>query len=180
MFGTNHLGHFALVARLLPVLAPDARIVTTGSFAAKTARLDFDDLQSKRDYEPKRAYERSKLAQMLFALELDRRWRAGGSNRLSVLAHPGGALDSRPPVQTRTAGAVAARAPRPGGAARQGRRRAGRRPRGAGPGRRRRAAVGPARVRPAGTTTARTALGKPGRPRRRRAVVGGKRGADGT
>ncbi|MEQ0564941.1 SDR family NAD(P)-dependent oxidoreductase [Amycolatopsis sp. NEAU-NG30] len=108
MFGTNHLGHFALVARLLPVLAPDARIVTTGSFAAKTARLDFDDLQSKRDYDPKRAYERSKLAQMLFALELDRRWRAVGSNRLSVLAHPGGALDSltpsRPPVHTRTAG----------------------------------------------------------------------------
>ncbi len=109
MFGTNHLGHFALVARLLPVLAPGARIVTTGSFAAKSAHLDFADLQSERDYQPKRAYERSKLAQMLFALELDRRLRAAGDSRLSVLAHPGGALDSltpsRPPVHTRTTGA---------------------------------------------------------------------------
>jgi NAD(P)-dependent dehydrogenase (short-subunit alcohol dehydrogenase family) len=109
MFGTNHLGHFALVARLLPVLAPAARIVTTGSFAAKSAHLDFADLQSERDYQPKRAYERSKLAQMLFALELDRRLRAAGDSRLSVLAHPGGALDSltpsRPPVHTRTTGA---------------------------------------------------------------------------
>jgi len=108
MFGTNHLGHFALVARLMPVLAPAARIVTTGSFAAKSASLDFADLQSERDYQPKRAYERSKLAQMLFALELDRRLRAAGSPRLSVLAHPGGALDSltpsRPRVHTRTAG----------------------------------------------------------------------------
>ncbi|MCR6488005.1 SDR family NAD(P)-dependent oxidoreductase [Amycolatopsis sp. OK19-0408] len=108
MFGTNHLGHFALVARLLPALAPDARIVTTGSFAAKSASLDFADLQSERDYRPKRTYERSKLAQMLFALELDRRLREAGSKRLSVLAHPGGALDSltpaRPPVHTRTAG----------------------------------------------------------------------------
>jgi NAD(P)-dependent dehydrogenase (short-subunit alcohol dehydrogenase family) len=108
MFGTNHLGHFALVARLLPNLAPDGRIVTTGSFAAKSSSLDFADLQSERDYHPKHAYERSKLAQMLFALELDRRLRAAGSTRLSVLAHPGGALDSltpsRPPVHVRTAG----------------------------------------------------------------------------
>ena len=108
MFGTNHLGHFALVARLMPRLAPDARIVTTGSFAAKSSSLDFADLQSERDYQPKRAYERSKLAQMLFAVELDRRLREAGSKRLSVVAHPGGALDSltpsRPPVHVRTAG----------------------------------------------------------------------------
>lgn len=108
MFGTNHLGHFALVAQLLPLLAPDARVVTTGSFAAKSAKLDFADLQSERDYVPKRAYERSKLAQMLFALELDRRLREAGSKQLSVVAHPGGALDSltpsRPPVHVRTTG----------------------------------------------------------------------------
>jgi NAD(P)-dependent dehydrogenase (short-subunit alcohol dehydrogenase family) len=108
MFGTNHLGHFALVARLMPRLAPDARIVTTGSFAAKSSSLDFADLQSERDYHPKRAYERSKLAQMLFAFELDRRLREAGSKRLSVVAHPGGALDSltpsRRPVHVRTAG----------------------------------------------------------------------------
>ncbi|WP_336158965.1 SDR family NAD(P)-dependent oxidoreductase [Amycolatopsis sp. VC5-11] len=105
-FGVNHLGHFALTAALQDRLMPGARIVTMGSFAAKSAKLDFDDLQSKRDYQPKTAYERSKLAQTLFALELDRRLRASGSSWLSVVAHPGGALDSltpdRPPLHVRS------------------------------------------------------------------------------
>ncbi|WP_134666514.1 MULTISPECIES: SDR family NAD(P)-dependent oxidoreductase [unclassified Amycolatopsis] len=105
-FGVNHLGHFALTAALQDRLKPGARIVTMGSFAAKSAKLNFDDLQSKRDYQPKTAYERSKLAQTLFALELDRRLRAAGSSRLSVVAHPGGALDSltpdRPPLHVRS------------------------------------------------------------------------------
>ncbi|GAA3178597.1 MULTISPECIES: SDR family NAD(P)-dependent oxidoreductase [Streptomyces] len=111
MFGTNHLGHFALTHRLMPLLsaAPAARIVTTGSFAAKSERLDLDDLQSRTDYRPKRTYGRSKLAQMYFGLELDRRLRAAGSTVASVVVHPGGALDSltppRPPVHARTAGA---------------------------------------------------------------------------
>ncbi|GAA2982880.1 SDR family NAD(P)-dependent oxidoreductase [Streptomyces lactacystinicus] len=110
MFATNHLGHFALTHHLAPLLAaaPGSRIVTTGSFAAKSERLDLDDLQSTRDYRPKRSYARSKLAQMLFALELDRRLRAARSTTLSVLVHPGGALDSltpsRPPVHVRTTG----------------------------------------------------------------------------
>ncbi|MGW6318081.1 SDR family NAD(P)-dependent oxidoreductase [Streptomyces sp. NPDC055099] len=110
MFATNHLGHFALTHHLAPLLAatPGSRIVTTGSFAAKSERLNPEDLQSAHDYQPKRAYGRSKLAQMLFALELDRRLRAGGSTTMSVLAHPGGALDSltpsRPPVHARTTG----------------------------------------------------------------------------
>ncbi|MFD9891705.1 SDR family NAD(P)-dependent oxidoreductase [Amycolatopsis sp. NPDC059027] len=110
MFGTNHLGHFALTRWLMPLLsaAPGARIVTTGSFAAKSEHLDLDDLQSTRDYRPKRTYGRSKLAQMLFGLELDRRLRAAGSATSSVVCHPGGALDSltpaRPPVHARTAG----------------------------------------------------------------------------
>ncbi|ADI05999.1 dehydrogenase [Streptomyces bingchenggensis BCW-1] len=110
MFATNHLGHFALTRQLAPLLAaaPAARIVTTGSFAAKSERLDLDDLQSTRDYQPKRTYARSKLAQMLFGLELDRRLRAAGSTALSVVTHPGGALDSltpsRPPVHVRTTG----------------------------------------------------------------------------
>ncbi|WP_078859560.1 SDR family NAD(P)-dependent oxidoreductase [Streptomyces rubellomurinus] len=110
MFATNHLGHFALTHHLAPLLAatPGSRIVTTGSFAAKSERLDLDDLQSTRDYRPKRTYARSKLAQMLFAVELDRRLRACGSTTLSVLVHPGGALDSltpsRPPVHVRTTG----------------------------------------------------------------------------
>ncbi|MFE2876124.1 SDR family NAD(P)-dependent oxidoreductase [Streptomyces roseus] len=111
MFGTNHLGHFALTRWLMPLLAaaPAARVVTMGSFAAKSERLDPDDLQSREDYRPKRAYGRSKLAQMYFGVELDRRLRAAGSTVASVVAHPGGALDSltpsRPPVHVRTAGA---------------------------------------------------------------------------
>ena len=110
MFGTNHLGHFALTQWLAPLLsaAPAGRIVTVGSFAARSERLDLDDLQSTRDYLPKRTYGRSKLAQMCFGFELDRRLRAVGSTVLSVVAHPGGALDSltpsRPPVRMTTPG----------------------------------------------------------------------------
>ncbi|WP_416969195.1 SDR family NAD(P)-dependent oxidoreductase [Streptomyces sp. 4F14] len=110
MFATNHLGHFALTRWLAPLLcaAPAGRVVTVGSFAARSERLDPDDLQSARDYRPQRAYGRSKLAQTSFALELDRRLRATGSPVLSVVAHPGGALDSltpsRPPLHTATAG----------------------------------------------------------------------------
>ncbi|MER7756381.1 SDR family NAD(P)-dependent oxidoreductase [Kitasatospora sp. NPDC097643] len=117
MFATNHLGHFALTHHLAPLLmaTPGSRIVTTGSFAAKSERLDLDDLQSTHDYQPKRAYARSKLAQMLFALELDRRLRAAGSTTLSVLVHPGGALDSltpsRPPIHVRTTGERLSRLP---------------------------------------------------------------------
>lgn len=108
MFATNHLGHFALISWLAPLLAatPDSRVVTTGSFTAKSESLDLDDLQSRRDYRPKRTYARSKLAQMLFGFELDRRLRAAGGTTLSVVTHPGGALDSltpaRPGVHHRT------------------------------------------------------------------------------
>ncbi|MFJ8113357.1 SDR family NAD(P)-dependent oxidoreductase [Streptomyces sp. NPDC096132] len=110
MFGTNHLGHFALTQWLAPLLsaAPAGRIVTVGSFAARSERLDLGDLQSIQDYRPKRAYGRSKLAQMCFGFELDRRLRAVGSTVLSVVAHPGGALDSltpsRPQVGVTTPG----------------------------------------------------------------------------
>ncbi|MFJ9610589.1 SDR family NAD(P)-dependent oxidoreductase [Kitasatospora sp. NPDC101176] len=117
MFGTNHLGHFALTGWLMPLLAaaPAARVVTIGSFAAKSEHLDLADPQSRRDYVPKRAYARSKLAQMHAGLELDRRLRAAGSTVASVLAHPGGALDSltpaRPPVHARTPGTALRGAP---------------------------------------------------------------------
>ncbi|MFJ7591765.1 SDR family NAD(P)-dependent oxidoreductase [Streptomyces sp. NPDC097617] len=117
MFGTNHLGHFALTRWLMPLLsaAPAARVVTMGSFAAKSERLDLDDLQSGKDYRPKRSYGRSKLAQMYFGVELDRRLRAVGSTMASVVVHPGGALDSltpsRPPIHVRTAGARLSAAP---------------------------------------------------------------------
>ncbi|MFI2645915.1 SDR family NAD(P)-dependent oxidoreductase [Streptomyces sp. NPDC018610] len=117
MFGTNHLGHFALTRWLMPLLsaAPAARVVTMGSFAAKSERLDLDDLQSREDYRPKRSYGRSKLAQMHFGFELDRRLRAVDSTVASVVVHPGGALDSltpsRPPVHERTTGARLGAAP---------------------------------------------------------------------
>ncbi|MFI1680831.1 SDR family NAD(P)-dependent oxidoreductase [Streptomyces sp. NPDC020607] len=117
MFGTNHLGHFALTRWLMPLLsaAPAARVVTMGSFAAKSERLDLDDLQNRKDYRAKRTYGRSKLAQMYFGMELDRRLRATGSTVSSVVAHPGGALDSltpsRPPVHVRTTGARLGAAP---------------------------------------------------------------------
>lgn len=110
MFATNHLGHFALTQWLAPLLssAPAGRVVTVGSFAARSERLEPGDLQSSRDYRPKRAYGRSKLAQMCFGFELDRRLRAVGSTVLSVVAHPGGALDSltpsRPPVHVTSPG----------------------------------------------------------------------------
>ncbi|AWN25471.1 SDR family NAD(P)-dependent oxidoreductase [Streptomyces sp. NEAU-S7GS2] len=110
MFGTNHLGHFALTQWLAPLLsaASAGRIVTVGSFAARSERLDLGDLQSAQDYQPKRTYGRSKVAQMCFGFELDRRLRAIGSTVLSVVAHPGGALDSltpsRPPVRTTAPG----------------------------------------------------------------------------
>ncbi|HUQ54981.1 SDR family NAD(P)-dependent oxidoreductase [Lentzea sp.] len=106
MFATNHLGHFALTHWLAPLLT-GARIITTGSFAARSERLDLDDLQSMDAYDPKRTYGRSKLAQMSFGFELDRRLRAAGSTCRSIVVHPGGALDSltpsRPGVHSRSA-----------------------------------------------------------------------------
>ncbi|WP_107655555.1 SDR family NAD(P)-dependent oxidoreductase [Nocardia suismassiliense] len=108
MFATNHLGHFALVAHLAPILTttPHSRVITVGSFAARSERLDLADLPSEHDYRPKRTYGRSKLAQMLVGFELDRRLRAHGSDTASIVVHPGGALDSltpsRPPLFVRT------------------------------------------------------------------------------
>jgi len=89
-FGTNHLGHFALVAHLMPLLrAGRARVTTMTSFGARHGRIAWDDLQSERSYKPMRAYNQSKLANMLFGLELDRRSRAGGWGITSNLTHPG-------------------------------------------------------------------------------------------
>ena len=90
-FGTNHLGHFALTARLLPLLrrgrAP--RVVSVSSVAARSGVLDFDDLQSERRYKPMAAYGQSKLACLMFAFELQRRSDVGGWGVQSVAAHPG-------------------------------------------------------------------------------------------
>jgi NAD(P)-dependent dehydrogenase (short-subunit alcohol dehydrogenase family) len=89
--GTNHLGHFALTGLLLEALerSDSARVVTLSSIEHKRGRLDFDDLQQERDYSPRGAYQRSKLANAVFAVELDRRLRAAGSPAISVFAHPG-------------------------------------------------------------------------------------------
>ncbi len=89
--GTNHLGHFALTGLLLDRLltTPDARVVTVSSTAHKFGSMRFDDLQSERSYRRWAAYGQSKLANLLFALELDRRLRATGADLLSVAAHPG-------------------------------------------------------------------------------------------
>ena len=89
--GTNHLGHFALTGRLLPVLlaAPAPRVVVVASTAHKPGRVDFDDLMGERGYGPWKAYSQSKLANLLFVLELDRRARAAGLPLLAVAAHPG-------------------------------------------------------------------------------------------
>ena len=90
-FGTNHLGHFALTAHLIDLMRghEDARVVTLSSTAHKMGRMKFDDLQSERGYWRWAAYGQSKLANLLFALELDRRLRAAGWDVASVAAHPG-------------------------------------------------------------------------------------------
>ena len=89
--GTNHIGHAALVARLLPTLlaASAPRVVTTTSTMHRPGRMHWADLQSRDRYRPWSAYCQSKLANLLFALELDRRARAHGSDLVSVAAHPG-------------------------------------------------------------------------------------------
>jgi NAD(P)-dependent dehydrogenase (short-subunit alcohol dehydrogenase family) len=90
--GTNHLGHFALTNQLLPHMEgrDDARVVTLSSNAHKTVRhIAFDNLNGERHYFRWNAYGQSKLANLLFALELDRRLRARGSTVKSLAAHPG-------------------------------------------------------------------------------------------
>ena len=90
-FGTNHLGHFALTGLLLPVLrkAEAPRVVTTSSNGHKVGRMDWDDLQGERRYGKWRAYSQSKLANLLFAYELDRRSGDAGVDLVSAAAHPG-------------------------------------------------------------------------------------------
>lgn len=89
-FGTNHIGHLALTGRILPLLrAGHARVTTMSSSAARSGRINWDDLQSTRKYSPIRSYGQSKLANLLFGLELDRRSRAGGWGIVSNVAHPG-------------------------------------------------------------------------------------------
>lgn len=90
-FGSNHLGHFALTAQLLPLLRAAQRpeVVSLSSLAARQGRIHFDDLQFEKSYSPMASYAQSKLAVLMFALELDRRSRAAGWGVVSNAAHPG-------------------------------------------------------------------------------------------
>ncbi|MBM6401560.1 SDR family oxidoreductase [Phycicoccus sonneratiae] len=102
-FGTNHLGHVGLVARLLPLLrAGAARVVSQTSVAARSGSVNWDDLAWERSYDGMRAYRQSKIAVGLFGLELQRRSVAGGWGVTSAISHPGVAptslLAARPEV----------------------------------------------------------------------------------
>lgn len=91
-FGTNHLGHFALTGLLLDALAaaPGSRVVSLSSLAHRGGSMDFaNPLFADGGYSPSAAYNRSKLANLLFTHALDRRLRAAGQDTLAVAAHPG-------------------------------------------------------------------------------------------
>jgi NAD(P)-dependent dehydrogenase (short-subunit alcohol dehydrogenase family) len=90
-FGTNHLGHFALTGLLIGAMEgrEDGRVVTLSSQAHRTGRIAFDNLGGDRHYFRWRAYGQSKLANLIFALELERRLSAAGSTIKSMAAHPG-------------------------------------------------------------------------------------------
>jgi NAD(P)-dependent dehydrogenase (short-subunit alcohol dehydrogenase family) len=91
-FGVNHLGHFALTGQLLPLLraTPNARIVTVSSIAHRSGKMAFDDLQfATRGYSAMSAYTQSKLANLLFTFELQRKLEAAGADTIAVAAHPG-------------------------------------------------------------------------------------------
>jgi NAD(P)-dependent dehydrogenase (short-subunit alcohol dehydrogenase family) len=110
--GTNHLGHFALTGLLLGGMRgrEDARVVTVSSTAHKFGRINFDNLQGEQRYFRWNAYGQSKLANVLFARELDKRLRAAGSTVKSLAAHPGYAAtnlqSAAPPLVDRMVMAV--------------------------------------------------------------------------
>jgi NAD(P)-dependent dehydrogenase (short-subunit alcohol dehydrogenase family) len=90
-FGTNHLGHFALTAHLMPLLRKGrrSRVISLSSVAARSGTIDFDDLQALKNYKPMPVYAQSKLACLMFAFELQRRSDAAGWGIDSIAAHPG-------------------------------------------------------------------------------------------
>jgi protochlorophyllide reductase len=105
-FGINHLGHFALTQALQPLLRgrPDARVVTVTSGAQYFGRIAFDDLQGERRYDRWQAYGQSKLANVMFALELQRRLDAEGVAVRSLAAHPGVARTNLQPASVAASG----------------------------------------------------------------------------
>jgi NAD(P)-dependent dehydrogenase (short-subunit alcohol dehydrogenase family) len=90
-FGTNHLGHFALTGLLLEAMlpVPGSRVVTVSSTGHRTGRINFADLQSQRHYGRMAAYAQSKLANLMFTYELQRRLSAAGAPAAALAAHPG-------------------------------------------------------------------------------------------
>jgi NAD(P)-dependent dehydrogenase (short-subunit alcohol dehydrogenase family) len=90
-FGTNHLGHFALTGHLLPLIinTPKARVVSVSSGLHHSGHINFDDLHGKIAYDEYKAYSQSKLANLLFAYELQRKFTAHNIDAISVGAHPG-------------------------------------------------------------------------------------------
>jgi NAD(P)-dependent dehydrogenase (short-subunit alcohol dehydrogenase family) len=90
-FGTNHLGHFALTGQLLDLLlaTPQSRVVNVSSIAHKFGKIRFHDLQWEKHYSKWGAYGQSKLANLLFTHELDRRLKEAGRETISVACHPG-------------------------------------------------------------------------------------------
>ena len=91
VFGTNHLGHFAFTGRVLPSLlpVPGSRVVTVSSLSHRFGRIRWDDLDGSRRYTKAGAYSQSKLANLLFALELQRRLVVSGASTISLASHPG-------------------------------------------------------------------------------------------
>ena len=90
-FGINFIGHFALTGRLYDMLksTPGSRVVTLSSIAHRGAQIDFDNLRLEKPYDTRREYYQSKLADIIFTLELGRRSDAKGDGVLSVACHPG-------------------------------------------------------------------------------------------
>ncbi|GAB3807659.1 SDR family NAD(P)-dependent oxidoreductase [Humibacter antri] len=99
VLGTNLLGHFALLAGLMPLLrrSPGVRVVSLGSMATRLSSFLLDDLQLEQHYAPWRAYAQSKIAVESFGFELDRRMRAAELDATSVVAHPGYSISGRTP-----------------------------------------------------------------------------------
>ncbi|MCY1057696.1 oxidoreductase [Nannocystis sp. SCPEA4] len=114
-FGTNHLGHFAFTGLVLDRLfaAAGSRVVTVSSVGHAQGRMRFDDLQGEQRFAALAAYNQSKLANLLFTLELQRRLAAVGAPTIALAAHPGGARDTRidrgAPLWFRVAGWLAGR-----------------------------------------------------------------------
>lgn len=90
-FGTNHLGHFALTGLLIETLnrTPGARVVTVSSMGHRFGRMNFDNLNAERFYNARTAYADSKLANLLFTYELQRRLEEAGKETIATAAHPG-------------------------------------------------------------------------------------------